>query len=249
MSAFTTDSFFNGQIVLRQEKNGYRFSIDSILAARHAEPRPGDVILDLGAGCGVISIITALVEPGVRRIYGVEIQRELAEIARWNVKANNMEDKIKILRRDLKDFQSRDIPERATLVVSNPPFRKNRSGRQNPNPQKAAARHEIMATLRDVTGTAGRALGHGGRLVMIYPSHRLTDLLTEMRRSDLEPKWMRVIHSSPESAAKLVIVSGTKGGRPGMETRAPFFIYKKDGDYSKETRHMFERPAPREPEG
>jgi tRNA1Val (adenine37-N6)-methyltransferase len=243
MNAFTTDSFFNGRVVFRQEKTGYRFSIDSILVARHAEPRPGDVILDLGAGCGVISIVMAFLEPGVKRIYGVEIQRELAEIAESNVKANRMENKIKILFRDLKDFKARDIPERATLVVSNPPFRKNRSGRQNPNPQKAVARHEIMATLKDVVETGQRALVHGGRLVMIYPAHRLTDLLTEMRRSDLEPKWLRIVHSSPGTDAKLVMVSGTKGGRPGLAVGAPFFIYGANGYYSKEAREALESPG------
>jgi len=217
MKDFTPDTFFNGLIRVRQGKSGYRFSIDSVLIAHHAGQRPGETVLELGAGCGIISLIMALREPGIKKIYGIEIQKELAQIAKWNVRANGMKNKIQILRRDFRSFKFNEIEAGADLVVSNPPFRKNFSGRRNPNLQKAIARHEIKATLKDVIQAARRALSCRGRLVVLYPSQRLTDVLTEMKSSGIEPKFLRIVYSSPGSTeAKLAIIYGAKGRKNNL---------------------------------
>jgi len=239
MTEFTQDTFFNGRILVKQEKQGYRFSIDSILIAHHADPGPGETILDMGTGCGVIPLIMAFREPGIHRIYGIEIQRELAELAKWNVTANGMDNKIKILRKNFKDFKPETLAKPVDLLVSNPPFKKNLSGRKNPNPQKAIARHEIEGTLEDLVETARRALSHGGRLVAIYPVWRLTDLLTEMRGAGIEPKFLRMIHPSPGSRPNRVIVSGAKGGKSGLCAHPPFFLYDENGAYTDEANQMF----------
>ena len=238
MTEFTQDAFFNGRILVKQEKQGYRFSIDAILIAHHADPGPGETILDLGTGCGVIPLIMAFREPGIHRIYGIEIQRELADVAKWNVAANGMENKIKILRKNFKDFNPETLAKPADLLVSNPPFKKDLSGRKNPNPQKAIARHEIEGTLEDLVETARRTLSHGGRFVAIYPVWRLTDLLTEMRGAGIEPKFLRMIHPSPGSRPNRVIVSGAKGGKSGLCAYPPFFIYNANGAYTDEANQM-----------
>jgi tRNA1(Val) A37 N6-methylase TrmN6 len=238
MQPLTTDSFFNGCIQVKQNRFGYRFSMDAVLLAWHAKPGLNDTILDLGTGCGIIPMILAYRNPEVR-IYGIEVQTELADIANLNITENGMGNRITILCRDMKTLKHEHVSGPVDLVVSNPPFRKTKSGRINPNQQRAVARHEIKTTLYDVAETARRMLKTSGRFVMIYPAGRITDVLTQMRASNIEPKWIRMVHSDKNTEAKTILVEGKKGGRSGLKINAPLFIYRKNGTYSHEVEKIF----------
>jgi tRNA1Val (adenine37-N6)-methyltransferase len=93
MATLTSDSFFNGQLRIRQQQPGYRFSIDAVLLAYHARPRPGDRVLDLGTGCGIIPLIMAYRSPQIS-VYGIEVQEKLSDLARFNVSDNHMETQV-----------------------------------------------------------------------------------------------------------------------------------------------------------
>lgn len=238
MAALTTDSFFNGRIRVKQEQSGYRFSIDAVILAWHCKPQPDDIVVDLGTGCGIIPLILAYRHPAIK-IHGIEVQRELADIATLNVAENFLEDRIQVHLRDMKSLSHNMIAGPADLVVSNPPYRKAESGRINPDQQRAVARHEIEVTLYDVIETAHRLLRVSGRCVMIYTAERLTDILTRMRSAGIEPKSIRMIHSTQHTAAKLILIEGKKGGRSGLKIGPPLVIYRKDGSYSEEVQEMF----------
>jgi tRNA1Val (adenine37-N6)-methyltransferase len=234
----TTDAFFKESIKVRQFKYGYRFSVDAVLLAAFVRPAKGDCIVDLGTGCGIIPLILAHRNRDVS-IYGVEIQKELAWLAIINVRENNMENRIKILMENIKDIQPDSIKGPADIVVANPPYHRLNSGRINPNLQKAAARHEIKATLNDMVSAGSRLLKKSGKLILIYPAERITDLLFSMRFFGIEPKWIRMVHSYRNSPAKFIIIEGIKEAGPDAKVRHPLYIYKKDGSYSKEVEKMF----------
>ena len=238
MKSLTTDTFFNGRIRIKQNRAGYRFSIDSVLLAAQTLPRTDDIVLDLGTGCGIIPLILAYRYPKIS-VYGVEVQEDLAGLAKLNVKENGMENRITIHCRDLKTLKPDMVSGPVDVIVSNPPYRKANSGRINPNQQRAVARHEIKATLQDVVETAHRMLQPSGRLITIYPAERMTDMLTQMRSARMEPKFLRMVHSSAQTEAKLIIVEGKKGGRPGIKIGSPLIIYSKNGSYTEEVERMF----------
>ena len=238
MESKTTDTFLNGCIKVSQNRSGYRFSIDSILLASNAGPRPGDKVLDLGTGCGIIPLILAYREPNLK-IFGIELQKELADIAASNVKENQMDGSITIICKDIKELKNDMISGPVDLVVSNPPYRKAESGRINPDAQRAVARHEIKVSLNDITATVRRVLLTAGRFVTIYSAERITDLLTHLRSAGIEPKFLRMIHSGVKTEAKLVLVEGIKGGRPGVKIGPPLIIYDEKGAYTQEVEKMF----------
>ncbi|MBU1711981.1 MAG: tRNA1(Val) (adenine(37)-N6)-methyltransferase [Proteobacteria bacterium] len=238
MDLLTTDTFFNGNISVKQNRNGYRFSIDAILLAGHVKTNSGDRILDIGTGSGIISLILASRNPQIN-IYGVEVQKNLADIAILNVKDNNLEDRIKILCADIKNLNADMISGPLDIVVSNPPYRKAESGRVNSDNQRAIARHEIDITLTDILKAASRLLHVSGRFIIIYPSERIADVVTQMRLSGIEPKNFRFIYSKSNSESKLVIVEGLKGGRTGAKIVSPLVIYNDDGTYTDEVNRMF----------
>jgi len=239
MTTLTTDTFFSGGIKVKQYRDGYRFSIDPVLLSCYAKPGTGETVVDLGTGCGIIPLILAYRNPDIE-IYGVEVQTELAEIAITNVRENRMEDRITILCEDMVALRGDMLPKSVDVVVCNPPYRKAESGRISPNRQRAIARHEIRVTLYEVVETARRMLDISGRFITIYPAERTLDILSQMRASDLEPKWLRNIHSYRHSNAALVLIEGIKGGHSGMKIKPPLIIYREDDTYTDEVEKMME---------
>jgi len=238
MTFLTSDTFFNGRIKIKQNRCGYRFSIDAVILAAHVLLQTDDTIVDLGTGCGVIPLILAFQNPEVR-ICGIEVQEGLAALAVQNVQDNAMGPRIRILCRDMKTLTLGMVSGPVSLVISNPPYRKLNSGRLNPNQQRAVARHEVEVVLLDVIETARRILSTSGRFVTIYPAGRITDLLSQMRSSGIEPNNLRMVHSNRFAAAKLILVEGVKAGRPGVKIDPPLFIYRENGAYTKEVQKMF----------
>ena len=237
MSHLTCDSFLGGRIKISQARSGYRFSLDAVVAASAIHPKAGDTVLDLGTGCGIIPLILAFRYSDFK-IIGVEIQPELAGIARMNVAANHQEDRIDILHADMRGLTPREIGGAADWVVSNPPYRRPRSGRINPNAQRALARHEINISLKQLIQSATRLLRTGGRFLTIYAAERAVELLFEMRLGSIEPKWLQCIHSQADAKAKMVLVWGIKNGRPGIQIAAPLVIFEPDGGYSETVQAM-----------
>lgn len=238
MDSLTTDTFFNGSISVKQERKGYRFSIDAVLLAGHVKAKSGDRILDVGTGSGIISLILAYRNPQIM-IYGVEVQKSLADTASLNIKDNKIEDRVKIICADIKNLDINMTSGLFDIIVSNPPYRKAASGRINPDNQRAVARHEIDITIGDILKAASRLLYISGRVIIIYPSERIADIVAQMRLSGIEPKYFRFIYSKSNSESKLVIVEGVKGGAPGAIVGSPMVIYNEDGIYTDEVKRMF----------
>jgi tRNA1Val (adenine37-N6)-methyltransferase len=235
----TEDSFFGGRMKVLQPLDGYRFSIDAVLLAAFSAPNALNTIVDLGTGCGIIPLILGYRLPE-SRIIGIEIQTELACLARKNIEINGLKDRISVIDGDMKSIGINDVSGPVDLVLCNPPYRKYRSGRINPHQQRAIARHEISATLSDVTNIASRLLGIGGRFAVIYPAERITDLLTAMRAAGIEPKCLQTVHSRIHDPARLLLVSGIKGAKPGSIIQEPLTIYQPDGKYTDPVQDMFE---------
>ncbi|MEE4112912.1 MAG: tRNA1(Val) (adenine(37)-N6)-methyltransferase [Desulfobacteraceae bacterium] len=238
MEPLTRDHFFNGKIVLNQPESGYRFSIDAVILSHLVCPAPGETVLDLGTGCGVISILLAFRHPDIR-VIGVEIQPALFRLARQNVAENRLVHRVRVVNKDIGDLLPADIGGPVDRVVTNPPYRKLDSGRINADRQRAVARHELKADLATVLRTARRMLAKAGRFSIVYPSVRSVDLVAGMRSTGIEPKYLTMIHARPASPARLVVVTGIKGGRPGLEVRPPLDLYREDGTYTRAVEAMF----------
>ena len=214
------DSFLDGELRIIQSRRGYRFSVDALLLAEFVSITPDDVVVDLGAGCGIISLLLAKKRQAAY-IIGLELQEELAAQARRNAVLNEFAERIAIIQGDLRALPL--APRCADVVVCNPPYRKSRSGRINPDPRKAIARHEIAMTLIDILAAGKTLLRSGGKLALIYPANRLTEAFSRMRSQDLEPKRLQIIFPDSASHAKLAMIEGRLGGKSGLTILPPIF--------------------------
>ena len=236
---YTEDTLFNGRIRCLQHRTGYRFSVDAVLLGNFISPKPGDRILDLGCGSGIVSLILAYRWPSVN-ITGLEIQPGMSKLANKNVALNNWQERIEIVHGDLREIRGIIEPGSFDWVVSNPPYRKSGTGRVNPGGEQALARHEQAADLASVIKATNWAVRKRGRSVFIYPASRGAAVIAELKNAGLEPKKMLPIFSYPGSAASLVIIEAVKQGGEELTILPPFYIYeKREGKYSPEMRRYY----------
>ena len=233
------DQLFDGRLRIIQKKEGYRFSLDAILLAHFTSLIEAHSIVDLGTGSGIIPLVLArkMIAPS---IVGVEVQEELADMARRTVILNELTGSISILHDDLRNVNVYLKPSSFDLVVCNPPYYPVTDGRINPDKQKAIARHEIMATLSDVVAASHYLVKPEGMITIIFPAKRLLDLLYTLRQAAINPKRLRMIHSSQHTEGKLVIIEGGKLGNPELVVEEPFFIYNTSGGYSEAMQKIYE---------
>ncbi|HDI59701.1 MAG TPA: methyltransferase domain-containing protein [Desulfobacteraceae bacterium] len=227
MKPTTCDPFLNGRLKVRQHRDGYRFSLDSVLLAGFARFRPGDRVVDLGAGCGIVALVAALLHPRVS-VVAVEIQPDLAALARANAADNQLANRVTVIEEDLRRLKRPRLGA-VNHVLANPPYHPSGSGRLNPDDEKAAARHEILANLGDFIAAGRRLLDLGGRFSAVYPSERGVNLVCGLSQAGLEPKRLRLVHPAPGAEAGHILVEAVRGAKPGLHIEPPLFVRERAG--------------------
>lgn len=216
--SFTNDTL--GTLSFKQPRNGYRFSIDSVLLAYFASPLNGPVA-DLGAGCGVITRLLA--GRGMKGPFvAVEINPRAVECCQENLGSINAN----VLLHDARLPHARIKPQSFSLLISNPPFALPERGRVSSNPDKADARHQLTFTLNDLWRAAGRLLKNKGRLALCLPPRLLDIAFAGMQAHGLYSKRLRLVHGRIGLPAKIALLEAVKGGGPELTVEAPLVIYQ-----------------------
>jgi tRNA1Val (adenine37-N6)-methyltransferase len=236
----TVDTLLEGKLAIIQARNGYRFSLDSVLLAHFVRIKGKEKAVDLGSGNAPVALLLAGRHPFIK-IVGVEIQREMVERARKAIALGHFEDRIEIVEGDVRKVREVVCGEFYDLVVCNPPYRPQQTGRVNLNPEKRIARHEVFGQLNDFLRAGAYLLRNDGAMVLVYPAWRAVDLIEGMRRQGIEPKRMRFVHSFEDAPASLVLVEGNKGGGKELEVSAPLVVYTKARNYTPELRAILSR--------
>lgn len=227
METYTADTLFDPPLTIFQPRTGYRFSLDSLILAAHIHPNPMDRIFDLGCGCGIVSLILGARHKDIQ-ITGIEIQKELAWLARKNAAQNGMESRFRILHQDIRKVSLTEMPQPADIIVSNPPYKKKASGRLNPDRGKAIARHEITLDMATLTDRAAHLVKPGGQFILILPAPRLDELVLCLTSAGFAPHWIRMIHFRPAAPAERVLVSAVKSNEISCTTRPPLHLCNPD---------------------
>ena len=212
------DLFMSGRLSVIQSITGYRFSLDAVRLAMFVKTKPEETLIDLGTGCGIVPMII-LKTTKIHEVWGLEIQDQLASQAARNAKINNLQDKMKIVRGDIRNLPFRR--ECADIVTCNPPYRKKQDGRLNPDHRKAIARHEILVSMPDIFNAAKYLLKKRGKLILVYPAEKLADLFCNLKQNRLEPKRIRINYPSVHKNAKLVLIEAVLDGKPGLTIEPP----------------------------
>lgn len=221
-----------------QNSKAFCFGMDAVLLSGFAKAKPGDSVLDLGTGTGIIPILlSAKTQAG--KLIGLEIQPESAEMAGRSVALNALSERVQIVTGDIREARMLFGASVFDVVTCNPPYMIADHGIPNPADEKTIARHEVLCTLEDVVSQASAVLKPGGHFYLVHRPFRLAEIITKMCAHRLEPKRMRLVYPYADKEPVMVLLEGVRGGRSRMTVEKPLIIYREPGVYSEELRRDY----------
>jgi tRNA1Val (adenine37-N6)-methyltransferase len=237
MTNETIDDLRSYDLRVFQPAQGYRFSLDPLLLADFAGIGEGKRVIDLGTGTGIIPLLMAR-KCRSSQIVGVEVQEEMAALAGRNVVLNGLADRVEIICADILSLRKRFPASSFDLVVANPPYRKQGTGRISPKAGRDRARHEATATLADFLEIAKYLVRPTGTIAFIYHPVRLIELCTAAAGLKLALLRLRMVHGNAGATGRMVLLELVKGRRGDLEVLPPLFVYGVDGEYSEEVKKV-----------
>lgn len=222
-----------------QSNDAFSYSIDAVLLARFASiPIQAGHILDLCSGNGIVGLVLA--RRTKARIEMVELQERLHTMAERSIELNQLNDQLTSHQLDVKELSQFFSHGQFDSITCNPPYFQVHANRLiKDKPSVALARHELTCTLTDVIASASYVLKHGGKLSMVHRPERLAEIIQTMQQQGIEPKRIRLCHSREDQPANILLIEGSKGGKPGLTCEAPLFVYQEDGEHTSQFKQEY----------
>lgn len=224
-----------------QNTDYFNFSLESVLLPRFCEIKKGKLkIMDLCTGNAPIPLILSTLTDS--DILGIEIQKEIYDLAIQSVKINNLQNRINIINMDVREIDEKYETDSFDLITCNPPYFKYiESSNINDNSIKSIARHELLVNMEDIVKIGRKLLKNNGSLVLVHRTERLSELIKLLEENNLAPKRIRFIYPKEGENSNLVLIDARKNGKIGLKVLPPLVCHNSDGSYTKEVLSMFER--------
>ena len=229
-----------GGLKLIQRPDAFRFGTDSVLLADFANPKKKDIAVDLGCGTGAIALLMAGHVPELS-VDAVELQGEIADMARRSVELNGLTDRVRVHCMDMREAWRALGAGRHTLAVCNPPYGKIGAALESQNEAKRLARHEGDLSPEDIVKSAAMLIKNGGRFCVIYPAPRAFEMMRAMYQNGLAPKRVRTVHGVMGRAPKFVLMDAVKGGGEGLHWLEPLVLRNPDGTFTEEWHRIYDQ--------
>lgn len=223
-------------LYIMQDTNMFNFSLDSVLLANFVNINSKiKNVLDIGCGNAPIPLILSTRTNA--KIIGVEIQKEVYDLACESISINNKNNQIEIICNDIKEYYKNIESDTFDTITCNPPFFKN--VKENVSSYKLYARHEKTLELDDVFLIARKLLKNNGNIAMVNRPDRLIEIIESMRKNNIEPKRIQLVYPYYGKDANILLIEGTKNGKPGLKFLSPIYAHNEDGSYTEEVKKYF----------
>ena len=206
-----------------QNSDSFSFTIDTILLANFVKLKfTTRKILEIGTGTGAIPLVLSLRTKA--HIDAVEIQKEVAELAKKTIKYNKLEKQVSIINEDINNFYL-EKNNFYDIIVSNPPYYKNIKTKNSKNISK----HEVFLNIDDVINTSKCMLKNKGHLFIVYSAERSLELFEKLNKNNLIVKEIRYVYDNLEKEASVVLIECIKDGKEGVKVASPIILKNSDG--------------------
>ena len=218
-----------GGLEIIQDPDKFCFGVDAVFLSDFARVKPGEKVLDMGTGNGIIPILLSAKTEG-KHFTGLEIQKDTAEMARRSVLYNHLEDRIDIVTGDIKEAAEIFRPAFFDVITTNPPYMLAQHGLTNSADTKTIARHEVLCSLDDILRESMRLLQDKGRFYMIHRPFRLAEILIKMNAYKIEAKRLQFVHPYIDKEPTMVLIEGVRGARSRVTVEPPIIMYERFKD-------------------
>lgn len=224
-----------------QNSKWFCFGIDSVLLSDFAKNiKNNSKVLDIGTGTGIISILLSK-KCNCTKIYGIEIQKDVADMAKRSIELNNLENKIEIINDNIKNVNKYLENNTLDAIVTNPPYKKISTGKISVEKNKLISRHEVECNLEDIIKISYKLLKQKGEFYMVHRTDRLSEIIYELKKNKLEPKQIRFVHSNVNKEPKLVLIKAVKDGKELTKIEKPLIVYNENGEYTDEILKIYNK--------
>lgn len=220
----------------------FRLSTDCVLLADFVHCSGLAKGIDLGCASGAIALLL-LSKTRTLHMTGLEILPQAARLAAENMAKNGYESRSSIINGDIRLHRQLFASGSFDLVVSNPPYFPQGSGRMSPDSERAAARAELQCSLEDICTAAAFLCRTGGSFALVHKPQRLSEVFCTMSAKGLEPKRLRLVCHRQDSAPSLVLIEGRRGGKPGLTIEPILVLSEPDGTESREVKRIYHRDS------
>ena len=174
------DELWPGGFRFRFDDNVFKPSTDTFLLGAFAEVRRGERVCDLGAGIGLLGLLL-LARQQELHITNIDIDSAACALAEENAAVNGLEDRVAVLRADLRDRTALPKAGSFDLCVANPPYFPPHTGRVAEG-SRGTSRSETACTFDQLCAAAAYLLRSGGRFCLVHRAERTAELMDVLRR-------------------------------------------------------------------
>ena len=196
--------------------------------------------MDLGTGTGILGILLCG-KTELKNITGVEIQKDVFDMAKRSIKLNNLENKFSVINEDIKELDKKLELQSYDAIVTNPPYKKNSTGLKNDNEYKIISRHEVKCNLEDIIRVSSKLLKNNGKLFMVHRPERIKDIIINLNKYKMQIKEIRFVHPNINKKPNMVLIKAVKGGGDFLNVQEPLFVYNLDGTYTDEILKIYNK--------
>lgn len=224
------DLLWDGELKIFQDTEMFKFSLDSVLLSNFATiNKSTNRILDIGTGNSPIPLM--LTKRTKAKIDAIEIQEESYKLGYESIKYNNLQNQINIILGDIREKYKELENNFYDTIISNPPYY-----RQNVKiplyENKKIARNEQSLSLNDIFVISKKLLKDGGNIAIVIDTDRLTEAIELMKNNSIEPKRLQFVYPKETKNSKILLIEGTKNGKPGIKVLNPIFIQDSSNQYT-----------------
>jgi tRNA1(Val) A37 N6-methylase TrmN6 len=225
-------------IKIIQRPDMFNFSLDSTLLADFVKPlSKTKKIMDLGTGNAPIPLFLSLKTDA--QIIGVEIQKEVYDLAKKSVELNNLTHQITILNDDIKGLSKKFENSEFDIITCNPPFFKYKdSSNTNNTDYKTIARHEVLITLEEIIIEVKRLLKTKGSFCMVHRTERIEEIIVLLNKHNFSVKRLQFVYPKKGDTSYTVLIDASNNGNTGLSLLEPLYVHE-NGQYSDEVLRIF----------
>lgn len=185
-------------------QSSMKVGVDAVLIGCWAGKAPKE-ILEVGCGCGVISLILAQ-RFSKANILAIDIDNPSVEECKENFENSPWKNRLKV---ELKEFSKNLIlNNKFDLIISNPPF--YRSGIDNPVSRREIARHQSSLSVFSLLHHSSKFLNVGGTIAMIFPTEFLNETLEKAKEEKFYIRKICRVRNNVSKEFKRVLLELSK---------------------------------------